>query len=69
MAGMHTDLILIASLMDLTIAFNIVMIGYAFAMEPRVMTGSESIDREALVAAGCTAVNANKGYFSTHKYS
>ena len=66
MAGMHANLFFIAGLMDLTITFNVVMVANALVVEPGVMTGTEHIERETLVAAGSTAMDHNKINKSTH---
>ena len=66
MAGMHSHLFLIASLIELSIALDIVVIAYAFAVEAGVMTGAQHIDSEALVATARRAMNHDKGYFSCH---
>ena len=66
MAGMHANLFFIAGLIDLAIPFNIVVITNSLVVEPGVMTGTEHIERETLVAAGSTAMDHNKINKSTH---
>ena len=62
MTGMHADLILIAGLVELTIALNVVVVTDAFAVETGVVTGTEIIDREALVAAGRRTMDDDEIY-------
>ena len=57
MSGMHADLFFVASLVELTITLNVIMVAYALAVKTGIMTGTEIIDREALVATGRRAVN------------
>ena len=66
MAGVHSHLFLIAGFIELSIALNIVVIAYAFAVEAGVMTGTEHVDSEALVASARRAMNHDKRYFSGH---
>ena len=66
MTGVHTHLFLIAGLIELSIALDVVVIAYAFAVETGVMAGAEHVDGETLVAAGGRAMNHYKSNFSGH---
>ena len=60
--GVHANLFFGTSLIDLTIALDVVVITDAFAVETGIMAVAEHIDGEALVAARGTAVNDNQVY-------
>ena len=60
--GMHADFCFVTGLIELAIAFNVVVIADAFAMETGVMAVAKHVDREALVAAGRRAMNYNQIY-------
>ena len=66
MAGMHANLFFVAGLIDLAITFNVVVVANALVVEPGVMTGTEHIERETLVAAGSTAMEHYKIDKTTH---
>ena len=52
MAGMHTDLLFITRLIDLTVLLNVVVVGDPFPVETGIVTLLKHSDGEALVAAG-----------------
>ena len=52
MAGMHTDLLFITRLIDLTVLLDIVMVSDPFPVETGIVTLLEHIDGEALISAG-----------------
>ena len=66
MEGMHADLFLWAGLIDLAIAFNVIVIANAFVVETGVVISTELVNSVALVAARSTAVNDDHGYLSRH---
>ena len=66
MAGVHSHFFLIAGLIELSIALNIVVIAYAFAVEAGIVADTEHIDGETLIAAGGTAMHDNQIDMTTH---
>ena len=64
MSGMHADLFLVAGLVELTVALNVVVVTDTLAVETGVMTGTEVVDREALVAAGRRTVDDDEIYIA-----
>ena len=64
MSGMYADLSFIASLEHLTILLDIIVVSNTFPVKTGVMAGFQHLDREALVAARCRAMNDNKVDFS-----
>ena len=56
-AGMHAYLILRACLVQLTIAFDVVVITYALAMKSGVVAGPEHISGKPLIATRGTAMD------------
>lgn len=65
MTGMHTYLFLSTRLMELTIAFDVVVIADALVMESGIVAGTKHIDREALVTTCGTTMDHNQVY-QTH---
>ena len=65
-AGMHAYLILRACLVQLTVAFDVVVITYALAMESGVVAGPEHISGKPLIATCGTAMDYNKIDLSGH---
>ena len=61
-AGMHPRLVLVAGGVELSVAFNVVVITYALVVESGVVAALEVLDGEALVAASGTAMDDNKVY-------
>ena len=59
MAGMHTDLLFDTRLIELAILLNLVVIADALTVETGIVAGTQHVDREALVAAGCTTMDNN----------
>ena len=66
MSGMHADLFFVASLVELTITLNVIMVADTFAVETGVVTGAKHFNRKTLVGARGAAVNDNKIDFTTH---
>lgn len=66
MAGMHADLFFITGLIELAILLNVVVIADALPVEPGIVAGTQHVDREALVAAGGTAMHDNQIDMTTH---
>ena len=65
-AGMHAYLVLRACLVQLTVAFDVVVITYALAMESGVVAGPEHINGKPLIATCGTAMDYNKIDFTRH---
>ena len=59
MASMHADLSFITGLIELAILLNVVVITDALTVETGIVAGTQHVDREALVAAGCTTMDNN----------
>ena len=64
--GMGTDKILMPGLVQLTIAFDVVVITYALAVESGVVAGPEHINSKPLIAACGTAMDNDKIDLSGH---
>ena len=62
MAGVHTNLVFVAGGVELSVAFDVVVIAYALVVESGVVAGLEVLDGEASVAASGTAMDDNKVY-------
>ena len=58
-AGVHANLVFVAGGIELSVAFNVVVIAYALVVESGVVTALEVLDGEASVAASSAAVNNN----------
>ena len=65
-AGMHAYLVLRAGLVQLTVAFDVVVITYALAVESGVVAGSEHINGKPLIATCGTAMDYDKIDLSSH---
>ena len=59
-AGVHTHLFFCASLIDLAIALNVIVVADAFAMEAGIVAATEHFDGKPLVAARSRTVNNNQ---------
>jgi hypothetical protein len=63
---MHAYLVLRAGLVQLPVAFDVVVITYALAVESGVVAGSEHINSKPLIAACGTAMDYDKIDLSGH---
>ena len=61
-SGVHANLVFVAGGIELSVAFNVVVIAYALVVESGVVTALEVLDGEASVAASGTAMDDNKVY-------
>lgn len=66
MTGMHADLSFVTGLIELAILLNIVVVADALPVEAGIVAGAQHVDREALVAAGGTAMYDNQIDMTTH---
>ena len=63
-AGVGTDFLLRATLMQLSIAGDVIVVADALAMKLGIMTRPEVFDGETLVATCCGAVDDDEGDFT-----
>ena len=68
-AGMHAYLVLRAGLVQLTVAFDVVVITYALTMESGVVAGPEHINGKPLIATCGTAMDYDKIDLTVHIFT
>lgn len=61
-AGMHANFVFVAGGVELSVAFNVIVIANALVVESGVVAALEVLDGKSSVAASGTAMDDNKVY-------